>query len=134
MFNYSRRVQFYETDAQGFMHHSNYFRLFEETRGEFLRTLGFPYSTIREWGYEVVLIDAYAKYLRPVFYDDLVIVNLRLEELTKVKFSFGYTVTVGEELKAKGRTSHCIIKNGKPVKIPEPIYNSLLKFTAKATT
>jgi len=39
---YRRRVQFYETDAQGVMHHSNYFRLFEEARGELLRSLGFP--------------------------------------------------------------------------------------------
>ncbi|MFZ8784978.1 hotdog domain-containing protein, partial [Thermocrinis sp.] len=37
---YRRRVQFYETDAQGVMHHSNYFRLFEEARGELLRSLG----------------------------------------------------------------------------------------------
>jgi len=125
MFVYSRRVQFYETDAQGFMHHSNYFRLFEETRGEFLRNLGYPYSKIRENGFEVVLIDAYAKYLRPVFYDDLVVVKLKLENLTRVKFSFSYIVVVEGELKAKGKTSHCIIKNGKPIKIPEEIYNKL---------
>lgn len=125
MFVYSRRVQFYETDAQGFMHHSNYFRLFEETRGEFLRNLGYPYSKIREKGFEVVLIDAYAKYLRPVFYDDLVVVKLKLENLTRVKFSFSYIVVVEGELKAKGKTSHCIIKNGKPIKIPEEIYNKL---------
>ena len=125
MFKYSRRVQFYETDAQGFMHHSNYFRLFEETRGEFLRNLGFPYSKLRDLGFEVVLIDAYAKYLRPIFYDDLVVVNLTLENLTKVKFIFSYTVSVGNELKAKGKTTHCVIRNGKPVKIPENLYEKL---------
>ena len=127
MFTYTRRVQFYETDAQGFMHHSNYFRLFEETRGEFLRRLGFPYAEIRKSGLEVVLVDAYAKYLRPVYYDDLVRVNLILEGLTRVKFTFGYTVYVGEELKAKGKTSHCMVKNGKPVKIPTEIYETLSK-------
>ena len=122
MFIYQRRVQFYETDAQGFLHHSNYFRIFEETRGEFLRQLGFPYSLLRQRGYEVVLIDAYAKYLRPVFYDVLVRVELKLEELTKVRFAFSYSVTVGNELKAKGRTAHCVVKNGKPVRIPRELY------------
>jgi len=130
MFEYSRRVQFYETDAQGFMHHSNYFRLFEETRGEFLRSLGVPYSELRKNGYEVVLIDAYAKYLRPVYYDDLVVVKLEVEELTKVKFSFVYTVVVNDELKAKGKTAHCVIKNGKPVKIPENLHRLLKDYAA----
>jgi len=125
MFIYKRRVQFYETDAQGFMHHSNYFRLFEETRGELLRRLGFPYSEMRKLGYEVVLIDAYAKYFRPVYYDDLVEVEIKLEELTKLKFVFSYTVTVNRELKAKGRTSHCVIRNGKPVRLPQEFYNIL---------
>ena len=125
MFVYRRRVHFYETDAQGFMHHSNYFRLFEETRGEFLRQLGFPYSELRKSGFEVVLIDAYAKYLRPVLYDDLLEVTLQLESLTRVKFSFLYTVSVGGELKAKGRTTHCVIKNGKPVRIPHELFERL---------
>ena len=128
MFLYRRRVQFYETDAQGFMHHSNYFRLFEETRGEFLRQLGFPYSELRKRGFEVVLIDAFAKYLRPVFYDDLLEVELKLEDLSKVKFVFSYTVSVGGELKAKGRTTHCVIRNGKPVKIPDELFERLESF------
>lgn len=128
MFTYRRRVQFYETDAQGFMHHSNYFRLFEETRGEFLRQLGFPYSELRKRGFEVVLIDAFAKYLRPVFYDDLLEVELKLEDLSKVKFVFSYTVAVNGELKAKGRTTHCVIKGGKPVKIPAELFDRLKDF------
>jgi len=127
MFCYKRRIQFYETDAQGFLHHSNYFRLFEEARGEFLRKLGLPYSALRKEGYEVVLIDAYAKFLRPILYDDLVEILLNLETLNKVKFSFSYIVKVNEELKAKGKTSHCVIKNGKIVRLPESLYKLLLQ-------
>ena len=134
MFVYQRRVHFYETDAQGFMHHSNYFRLFEETRGEFLRSLGFPYSELRKKGFEVVLVDAYAKYLRPVFYDDLLEVELKLDHLSKVKFGFNYTVSVGGELKAKGKTSHCVIKNGKPVKIPEELFDRLQSCISSASS
>ena len=110
------------------MHHSNYFRIFEETRGEFLRSLGYPYSELRKKGFEVVLIDAYAKYLRPVFYDDPLEVKLVLENLTRVKFVFSYTVSVNGELKAKGRTTHCVIKNGKPVRIPFELFEKLKNF------
>jgi len=115
------------------MHHSNYFRLFEETRGEFLRNLGFPYSELRKLGYEVVLIDASARFLRPVYYDDEVEVKLRLEELTKVKFVFSYEVAVGGELKARGKTSHCVVKNGKPVRIPPQVHSRLAKVLKGAT-
>jgi len=59
-------------------------------------------------------------------------VSIKLEELTKLKFVFSYTVTVNGELKAKGRTSHCVIKNGKPVKLPEKFYNILMRLEPQA--
>jgi len=63
---YRRRVQFYETDAQGVLHHSNYFRLFEEAQGRsYLRSLGVPYSKLREEGYEVVLLEAECRFKKP---------------------------------------------------------------------
>jgi len=44
---YKRKVQFYETDAQGVVHHSNYPRYFEEARGYYLEKIGYPYEKIR---------------------------------------------------------------------------------------
>ncbi|RMH07556.1 MAG: acyl-CoA thioesterase, partial [Aquificota bacterium] len=80
MFVYRRRVQFYETDAQGIVHHSNYFRYLEEARGEFLRGLCLPYSELREKGYEVVLLSAECQFLNPLLYDQEVEVRLSLSE------------------------------------------------------
>jgi len=122
---YRRRVQFYETDAQGFVHHSNHFRIFEEARGEFLRSLGIPYSTIREKGYEVVLLEACCTYKKPILYDDEVVVELRLGNMDRFTFEFFYKVWVGDELKAEGRTKHCMLKGGKLVSIPEFIKDKM---------
>ena len=33
---YQHKVQYYETDQMGFVHHSNYIRWFEEARDDFL--------------------------------------------------------------------------------------------------
>ena len=115
---YRRRIQFYETDAQGVVHHSNHFRMFEEARGEFLRKLGMPYSMIREMGYEVVLLEACCRYKRPIFYDEEVEVELELGRMDRYTFEFSYRVKVGGELRAEGRTKHCMIKEGKLVSIP----------------
>ncbi len=122
---YRRRVQFYDTDAQGIVHHSNYFRYFEEARGEFLRELGMPYSAIRELGYEVVLLSASCDFKKPLLYDEVVEIDLSLEEMDRFTFSFTYRVSVGGELRAEGRTKHCMVKDGKLVSIPPQIRERL---------
>ncbi|WP_461828959.1 acyl-CoA thioesterase [Aquifex sp.] len=118
---YTRRVQFYETDAQGVVHHSNYFRYFEEARGEFLRSKGFPYSKLREKGFEVVLLSAECEYKKPLFYDDVFRIEIVITELTKFTFSFTYKVLKDENIIAHAKTRHCIVKNGKIVSIPKEI-------------
>ena len=115
---YRRRIQFYETDAQGVVHHSNHFRIFEEARGELLRSLGTPYSSIREKGYEVVLLEACCTYKKPIFYDEEVVVELRLINMDRFTFEFSYRLRVDDELRAEGRTKHCMLKDGKLVSIP----------------
>ncbi len=121
MILYRRRVQFYETDAQGVVHHSNYFRYFEEARGELLRSLGKPYSEIRKLGYEVVLLEASCTFKKPLFYDEEVQIKIGLEEVSRFTFSFSYEVYVDGQVRALGRTKHCMVKEGKLVSIPRDI-------------
>ncbi len=122
---YRRRVQFYETDAQGVVHHSNHFRLFEEARGEFLRSLGLPYSTLRERGYEVVLIEACCTYKKPILYDEEVTVELKLESMDRFTFEFSYEIRVEGELRARGRTKHCMVKGSRVVSVPGEVRERL---------
>jgi len=127
VFLYKRRVHFYETDAQGVVHHSNYFRFFEEARGEFLRSLGFPYSKMRERGLEVVLLSASCDYKKPLRYDELFTVELRLTELSRFFFSFSYRVLREGELVAVAKTRHCALKGGKPASLPSELVSALVK-------
>jgi len=114
-------VQFYETDAQGIVHHSNYFKYFEETRGELLRSLGLPYSRLREEGYEVVLLSASCEFLKPLQYDEEFVISLSLSHIDRFTFSFEYLLNSSEVLKAKGNTKHCLLKDGKLVSIPKHV-------------
>ena len=122
---YKRRIHFYETDAQGIVHHSNYFRLFEEARGEFLRSIGVPYSKLREEGYEVVLLEAYCQFREPILYDQEVNVEVNLTEMDRYFFHFSYQVWVEEKLKAVGKTKHCFTKGAKIVSIPQKLKDLL---------
>ncbi len=118
MFRYSRRVQFYETDAQGVVHHSNYFRYLEEARGEFLRSEGLPYSSMRKRGYEVVLLKAECEYKKALRYDDTFLIELEVGEISRYFFSFSYRILKEDSLVARALTRHCILKEGKLVSIP----------------
>ena len=124
---YRRRVQFYETDAQGIVHHSNYFRYFEEARGEFLRSIGMPYSELRSMGYEVVLVEAFCSFKKPVRYDEVAEIDLEIEDINRYTFTFSYRVYVGGDLRAEGRTKHCILREGKIVSLPEKIRTRILE-------
>jgi acyl-CoA thioester hydrolase len=118
---YRRRVQFYETDAQGVLHHSNYFKLFEEARGELLRSFGIPYSKLREEGYEVVLLEADCGFKKPIFYDEEVCVEIKLDSMDRYFFSFSYRLFVEDSLRAEGRTKHCFVKGSRLTSIPKKV-------------
>ena len=40
VYSYKHKVQYYETDQMGIVHHSNYIRWFEEARIDFLEKIG----------------------------------------------------------------------------------------------
>lgn len=48
--DYVRKVQYYETDRMGIVHHSNYIRWMEEARTDVLEQIGLPYDKIERAG------------------------------------------------------------------------------------
>ena len=47
---YTHKVQYYETDMMGVVHHANYIRWMEEARIDFMDQLGFPYAEMEREG------------------------------------------------------------------------------------
>ena len=47
---YTHKVQYYETDQMGIVHHSNYIRWFEEARTDFMEQLGMGYAEMEKQG------------------------------------------------------------------------------------
>ena len=47
---YAHKVQYYETDMMGMVHHANYIRWMEEARIDFMDRLGFSYRKMEEEG------------------------------------------------------------------------------------
>jgi acyl-CoA thioester hydrolase len=108
---YRRRAQYYETDQMAIVHHTNYIRWFEETRIEWMRQNGYGCRELEEQGLIIPVVDASAKYLRSVRFDDEVEIVATLTAFTGVRMAFDYTVRFVSDgtIAATGHTTHCFV-------------------------
>jgi acyl-CoA thioester hydrolase len=113
------RVRFAETDAMGIVHHSRYLPYLEEARVEYLRHLGHPYTEMRAEGVDYAVLEAFVQYRRPLQFDDMVDVHLRLGAATRATFQMAYLLTVSGDVRATAVTVHgCVNAAGRPVRMP----------------
>ena len=118
MKRYIRKINYYETDQMKVVHHSNYFRYFEEARTFFMEELGYPYAKLEEEQLISPVVQISCRYKKPVLYGETVDVLIRLVKLSGVRCRFVYEVMDHEtgELRAIGTSEHCFIDgNGKIV-------------------
>ena len=110
---YKRKVQFYETDAAGIAHHSNFIRWFEESRTSFLIDVGHPYQKISENGIHFVVLSVSAEFKQMVEFGDEITVTSTVKSISPARMIIGYTITkidktTGKEvLCSTGESSHC---------------------------
>ncbi len=123
---YKRKVNFYETDAQGIVHHSNYPRYFEEARGYYLENIGYPYHLVRdELNIDIVLTELNVIYKKPLNFGDDFEIHFGISEINKYLFTFKYFVKKEDILCSEGVTKHCCIdRNTRKLK---PVPKEILK-------
>jgi acyl-CoA thioester hydrolase len=113
------RVRFAETDAMGIVHHSRYLPYLEEARVEYLRHLGHPYTELRAEGVDYAVLEAFVQYRRPLQFDDVVDVHLRVGAATRATFQMAYLLTVDGDVRATAVTVHgCVNAAGRPTRMP----------------
>lgn len=99
-------VRYQETDQMGVAHHSVYPIWFEQSRTEFIREYGFPYSKLESAGLYLPLIDVACKFKNFSRYEDELSVLTRISDVTKSRLSFMYEVIKGGLTIALGSTVH----------------------------
>ena len=90
---YIHRVHYYETDRMGVTHHSNYIRMMEEARVDFMEQLGWPYARMEELGVMSPVTAVNLKYHAPTTFDDRVEVQVRVKAFDGVRLTIGYAMT-----------------------------------------
>ena len=108
---YTRRIFYYETDNMGIVHHSNYIRIMEEARMDYMRSLGYEYTEMEAKGIIMPVTYVSAKYITPLRFDDTIHVRTRLTAFNGVRASFSYTIyREGDEKPcATGESGHCFL-------------------------
>jgi len=130
---FERKINYYETDRMGIVHHSNYIRYFEEARCYALEKIGLPYGKIEELGIMIPVLEVEAVYKTPVTFDDVILVDTTFTEVKGARMTVEYTITNKQtgNIVVTGKTMHCFTdSNLKPIilqKKHEDVYNKFMK-------
>lgn len=114
------RVRYYETDAQGRVHHASYLNYFEAGRVELLRASGVSYRKLEEEGTLLVVAEISCKYYLPAYYDDLLLLRTTTVRAKGARIEHVYALQREEELLAEGRSLiACIDRQGIVRRLPD---------------
>jgi len=136
IFQTTVRVLYGDTDAGGVVYNANYLRYFEIGRTELMREWICSYSDIEKLGFVLPVIECWSRFKAPAVYDDLLIIETTITEVSKLKCKFSYRILRKEEghdrlkLLVKGYTVHAAItKEGKLTRLPEEIIQKISEFS-----
>lgn len=117
--SYTRKVQYYETDKMGIVHHSNYIRWFEEARVEYMLKNGIDYNQVELSGLMMPVLGVECKYIQGAKYSETVSIDTNIAFYNGVKLIFEYTVKNSEgNVLVTGNSTHCFVNTDfKPVNI-----------------
>ena len=123
------RVNFYDTDAMGVVHHANYIRWFEIGRVEYLRSIGITLDDLMADGFLFPITDISAKYISPGHFDDELRIETTATALTKVKMAFDYRIACAsdERVLVEGHSQNVFTnrETGHIAKLPPKYYERL---------
>ena len=101
----------------GITHHSNYVRIMEEARVDYLDKLGYGFDKIEADGVVSPVVSIECKYKSPTTFKDIVEVEVYISGMSELKFEFNYIMRKDGKLVAEGHSVHCFTENGRPVVI-----------------
>ena len=106
---YRHEVRYYECDRMGVTHHSNYVRIMEETRIDWMDRLGYGFERMEAEGIVSPVVAISVNFKHPTTFKDIIEVELSVEEISKLKISFAYTMSVAGKVVCTATSTHCFL-------------------------
>lgn len=129
---YAHRVQYYETDQMGCVHHSNYIRWFEEIRSDYLAFLGMDYDRMEKAGILSPVLTIQAEYRTMTRYGETVDIQIKVKKYNGIRICLEYEIRDQADgtLRCRGESSHCFLnREGKPLSLKKvhPEWDEILR-------
>lgn len=116
--NYIHKVKYYETDAMGMVHHSNYVRWMEEARVYMMDEFGYSYKKLESIGIESPVLGYKCEIKHSTYFDDEIEIEAKMIEYNGVRLKIRYEMKRNSKIIAIGETNHCFVnKKGMPVRL-----------------
>ena len=125
------RVRYGETDRMGYLYYGNYAQYLEVARVETMRSLGISYKEMEDSGIMLPVLELNIKYIKPAYYDDVLIVRTEIRNMPTIRTTFYYEIFRNEnETITIGNTTLVFfdILKKKPVKAPDYLTEKLQPF------
>lgn len=107
---YQHKVQYYETDRMGIVHHSNYIRWMEEARVDFLDQIGWSLETLEKMGAVSPVTALEAKYKQNTTFPQVISIRVTLTQYTGVRLKLGYVMESPDgQVVFEGASEHCFL-------------------------
>ena len=90
---FERKLNYYETDRMGVVHHSNYIRFLEEARCALLENLEMSFELLEENGITIPVLGVNCQYKYHVTFGDIIVIKVFAKEYNGVRMTIGYEVT-----------------------------------------
>lgn len=119
-YNYERKINYYETDKMGVVHHSNYIRFLEEARCYYLESENMPFVSFEERGITIPVLGVNCQYKHHVTFGDTLLINVFVKYYNGVRLTMGYNVIDKKTGKPSiiAETQHCFTnKDLKPINL-----------------
>lgn len=128
------RVTYADTDAMGIVYHTNYIKWFEIGRTELLREMGIVYAQLELMGYNLPLTEVSCYYLAPAKYDDIVLLETKINYFRRASIKFEYIIwnEKKDKILVEGYSTHAFTNNeGKITRAPKKMAEIIKEFLEK---
>ena len=131
-FDWPVRVYYEDTDGGGVVYHANYLKFMERARTEWLRSLGFEQTELRnEMGILFVVRALRLKYRLPAYFNDELLVTTKLNKAGYSLIEFAQAIQRNDGQHTAQLTQAVVevvcvdAEQFKPVSMPLPIRNAI---------
>jgi len=128
------RIRYDEVDKMGYVYHGNYAKYYHIGRTELLRKIGISDKELESDNIKLPVIEMSIKYVKLIFYDDIITVKTSLHNIPTSKMIFHHEVcNYNNEVinQAGSMVAFVDIYTRKPMKVPQLIVNKMKLYIQK---